>query len=127
MGLVNLVMGVLAIYAVAGAAAPLDGASGSVLAAPAEILVEMCDDKNFSGRCKKISYTTGICHNVPDSMTGRISAIRNVDKEKTNCVWYREDECRGTDQYKNQDDKNLGDGNGHFNDSIRSLKCEKKK
>ncbi|CCF39477.1 hypothetical protein CH063_10302 [Colletotrichum higginsianum] len=125
MGFMNLILSVLAVYAVAGAAAPVDGASGSVLAARAETSIDMCDNSRFNGDCKKLTVTTGSCYNVPDSMAGRISAIRNNNKDKTSCTWYRASNCRG-ETYTNQDDGNLGDGNGHFNDSIRSLECKRK-
>ncbi|TQN66163.1 hypothetical protein CSHISOI_09264 [Colletotrichum shisoi] len=125
MGLRNLLLSVLAVYAVAGAAAPVDGASGSVLVARAETSIDMCENSHFKGDCRKLTVTTGSCYNVPESMAGRISAIRNNNRDKTTCTWYRERDCHG-ETYKNQDDGNLGDGNGHFNDSIRSLDCKRR-
>lgn len=61
MGVINLILSVLAVYAVAGAAAPVDGASGSVLVARAETSIDMCDNSRFNGDCKKLTVTTGSC------------------------------------------------------------------
>lgn len=84
--------------------------------------------------------------NVRSEFIDRISSIRNNDRDRNTCTWYRyvsismkglyysvtrcltissERECRG-DSYRNQDDSNLGDGNGRFNDAIRSYECRRK-
>lgn len=36
-----------------------------------------------------------------------------------------DDNCRGA-SYKNQEDADLGDGNGRFNNSISSYSCKRK-
>ncbi|GKT70704.1 hypothetical protein ColTof4_03127 [Colletotrichum tofieldiae] len=134
----NLILNVLAACAAAVVAAPLDDPSGSVLLARAETSVLMCEDKGFKGLCRTERIQTGSCRNVPGELMDRISSIRNNDKNANTCTWYRERflidnvsvmdsdrECRG-DSYRNQDDGNLGDGNAHFNDAIRSYECRRK-
>ncbi|EFQ35337.1 hypothetical protein CGRA01v4_13370 [Colletotrichum graminicola] len=99
--------------------------SGSLLIARAEASVFMCEDKDYKGQCLTQRVETSFCYNVPVDMVDRISSIRNNDRDDNTCTWYRELNCRG-DSYRNQDDGNLADGNGHFNDSIRSLECRRK-
>ncbi|KAK2045732.1 hypothetical protein LZ31DRAFT_565026 [Colletotrichum somersetense] len=100
-------------------------ASGSLLITRAEASVFMCEDKEYKGQCRTLTVETAYCRNVPVDMIDRISSIRNNDRDDNTCTWYRELNCRG-DSYKNQNDGNLADGNGHFNDSIRSLECRRK-
>ncbi|KAK2027794.1 hypothetical protein LX32DRAFT_640627 [Colletotrichum zoysiae] len=85
----------------------------------------MCEDKEYKGQCRTLTVETAFCRNVPVDMIDRISSIRNNDRDDNTCTWYRELNCRG-DSYNNQNDGNLADGNGHFNDSIRSLECRRK-
>ncbi|KAF4780637.1 hypothetical protein HER10_EVM0000233 [Colletotrichum scovillei] len=94
-------------------ATPIDETSTPAVSARAEATVFMCDDTRFRG------------HDVPESFIDRISSIRNNDRNKDTCTWYRERQCRG-ESYRNQDDDNLADGNGHFNDAIRSYECKRK-
>ncbi|KZL85879.1 hypothetical protein CI238_11163 [Colletotrichum incanum] len=135
---VNLILNILAACAAAVVAAPVDDASGSVLMARAEPSVYMCEDKDWKGICRTKRFQTETCYNVPGELVARISSIRNNDKDVNTCTWYRESfliinvsvmgserDCRG-DTYRNQDDGNLGDGNAHFNDSIRSFECRRK-
>ncbi|OHW91897.1 hypothetical protein CSPAE12_09495 [Colletotrichum incanum] len=122
---VNLILNILAACAAAVVAAPVDDASGSVLMARAEPSVYMCEDKDWKGICRTKRFQTETCYNVPGELVARISSIRNNDKDVNTCTWYRERDCRG-DTYRNQDDGNLGDGNAHFNDSIRSFECRRK-
>ncbi|KAF6833042.1 hypothetical protein CPLU01_05838 [Colletotrichum plurivorum] len=116
---------IAAVYAVAVAAAPVEDATGSVLVARAEVSVFMCEDKDFRGRCQSEIAETGRCYDVRGEFIDRISSIRNNDRNDNTCTWYRERACRG-ESYRNQDDKNLGDGNGRFNDAIRSYECRRK-
>lgn len=85
--------------------------------------------------------------NVPDGWNDQISSIRNDSRSNYRCTWYllvlhprlrlplrvqellinrfRNINCSGK-SYANQDDANLADGNGQFNDSISSYSCKQK-
>ncbi|KAF6824472.1 hypothetical protein CPLU01_10829 [Colletotrichum plurivorum] len=63
--------------------------------------------------------------NVPSGWNDRISSIRNDSKSFYTCTWYLDAGCRGQ-SYANQEDANLADGNGRFNDSISSYSCKRK-
>ncbi|EQB47389.1 hypothetical protein CGLO_13476 [Colletotrichum gloeosporioides Cg-14] len=108
----NLIL--VACAATAAVAAPVNDGSAPVLVPRAEVSVFMCTDRGFRGD-----------YNVRSEFIDRISSIRNNDRDRNTCTWYRERECRG-DSYRNQDDSNLGDGNGRFNDAIRSYECRRK-
>ncbi|KAK1498418.1 hypothetical protein CCUS01_12774 [Colletotrichum cuscutae] len=115
-------LGALAVLIIA---TPIDKTSTPAISARAEATVFMCDDTRFRGRCRTDVLQTGSCYNVPESFVDRISSIRNNDRDKDTCTWYRERQCRG-ESYRNQDDDNLADGNGRFNDAIRSYECKRK-
>ncbi|KAK2012047.1 hypothetical protein LZ32DRAFT_692148 [Colletotrichum eremochloae] len=120
-----VLLNLVAVSAAAVVAVVKEDASGSLLITRAEISVFMCEDKDYNGQCLTQRVETSFCHNVPVDMIDRISSIRNNDRNDYTCTWYRELNCRG-DTYRNQNDGNLADGNGHFNDSIRSLECRRK-
>ncbi|KAF9877037.1 hypothetical protein CkaCkLH20_05303 [Colletotrichum karsti] len=123
---INLILNILAAQAAVVLAAPVDEAAGSPVLVPrADVSVYMCADSRFRGECITDNIQTGSCFNVRPEMIDRISSIRNNDRGSTQCTWYRERECRG-EGYRNQDDSNLGDGNGRFNDAIRSMECRRK-
>ncbi|KAF3805396.1 hypothetical protein GCG54_00008627 [Colletotrichum gloeosporioides] len=119
----NLIL--VACAATAAVAAPVNDGSAPVLVPRAEVSVFMCTDRGFRGDCMNDVIQTGSCYNVRSEFIDRISSIRNNDRDRNTCTWYRERECRG-DSYRNQDDSNLGDGNGRFNDAIRSYECRRK-
>ncbi|KAF4895748.1 hypothetical protein CGCF415_v011786 [Colletotrichum fructicola] len=122
---VNLNLILVACAAAAAVAAPVNDDSAPVLVPRAEVSVFMCTDRGFRGDCMNDLIQTGSCYNVRSEFIDRISSIRNNDRDRNTCTWYRERECRG-DSYRNQDDSNLGDGNGRFNDAIRSYECRRK-
>ncbi|KAE9572052.1 hypothetical protein CGMCC3_g11917 [Colletotrichum fructicola] len=122
---VNLNLILVACAAAAAVAAPVNDDSAPVLVPRAEVSVFMCTDRGFRGDCMNDIIQTGSCYNVRSEFIDRISSIRNNDRDRNTCTWYRERECRG-DSYRNQDDSNLGDGNGRFNDAIRSYECRRK-
>ncbi|CAI0641392.1 unnamed protein product [Colletotrichum noveboracense] len=128
---VNLNLILVACAAAAAVAAPVNDDSAPVLVPRAEVSVFMCTDRGFRGdyRClssKAEEYLgSHMADNVRSEFIDRISSIRNNDRDRNTCTWYRERECRG-DSYRNQDDSNLGDGNGRFNDAIRSYECRRK-
>ncbi|KAK1622331.1 hypothetical protein BDP81DRAFT_334403 [Colletotrichum phormii] len=122
---ITLTLSCLGAFAAMVTAVPVDDASSLAVFARAEATVFMCDDTRFRGRCRTDVIQTGSCYNVPADFVDRISSIRNNDRNRDNCIWYRERECRG-ESYRNQDDDNLADGNGRFNDAIRSYECRRK-
>ncbi|KAK2764219.1 hypothetical protein CKAH01_15759 [Colletotrichum kahawae] len=122
---VNLNLILVSCAAAAAVAAPVNDGSAPVLVPRAEVSVFMCTDRGFKGDCMNDIIQTGSCDNVRSEFIDRISSIRNNDRDRNTCTWYRERECRG-DTYRNQDDSNLGDGNGRFNDAIRSYECRRK-
>ncbi|OHF00192.1 hypothetical protein CORC01_04600 [Colletotrichum orchidophilum] len=106
-------------------AAPLDEAPGPAARGRDEATVFMCEDTHFRGNCLTDVIQIRSCYNTPRSFVDRISSIRNEDKKRDTCTWYRDSDCRG-ETYHNQEDANLADGNGHFNDAIRSYECKRK-
>ncbi|KAF4917772.1 hypothetical protein CGCVW01_v009551 [Colletotrichum viniferum] len=122
---VNLNLILVVCAAAAAVAAPVNDDSAPVLVPRTEVSVFMCTDRGFRGDCMNDLIQTGSCYNVRSEFIDRISSIRNNDRDRNTCTWYRERECRG-DSYRNQDDSNLGDGNGRFNDAIRSYECRRK-
>ncbi|EEU34500.1 uncharacterized protein NECHADRAFT_106577 [Fusarium vanettenii 77-13-4] len=59
------------------------------------------------------------------SANDRISSIKNQAKGSYKCTWYIGYNCNGK-SYSNQEDANLADGDGAFNDSISSYSCRRK-
>ncbi|KAL0939732.1 uncharacterized protein CTRU02_206342 [Colletotrichum truncatum] len=121
----KLILNALAASAAVVIAAPVEESSGSVLVARDQVTIFMCEDTRYRGLCRDDVIQTGSCYNAPSEFIDRISSIRNNDRESTTCTWYRERDCRG-DTYRNQEDRDLGDGNGRFNDAIRSYECNRK-
>ncbi|KXH48515.1 hypothetical protein CSIM01_04894 [Colletotrichum simmondsii] len=83
-------------------AAPVDKALTPAIFARAEATVFMCDDTRFRGRCRTDVIQTGSCFivsillieeayidNVPETFIDSISSIRNDDRNRNTCTWYR--------------------------------------
>ncbi|VBB71459.1 Putative protein of unknown function [Podospora comata] len=56
----------------------------------------------------------------PSDWNDVISSIRN--QAAWSCTWYEHGNCEGR-SYTNQEDANLADGDGFFNDPISSWRC----
>ncbi|KAK0732324.1 hypothetical protein B0H67DRAFT_640607 [Lasiosphaeris hirsuta] len=50
----------------------------------------------------------------------RISCIKNISNKDNKCTWDKG--CKGA-SYDNQEDADLGDGDGRFNEAISSFIC----
>ncbi|KAM5347836.1 hypothetical protein ACJ41O_007660 [Fusarium nematophilum] len=118
---------VLALQALAVSGAPADNPKG--LTPPNKLAVEgsiyYCSNIKWNGECRTVSVPLDRCHNVPKGWNDRISSIRNNVKGSYKCIWYRDYNCNGN-TYDNQEDANLADGNGKFNDAISSYSCRRK-
>ncbi|KAK0620354.1 hypothetical protein B0T14DRAFT_521208 [Immersiella caudata] len=84
--------------------------------------VRICDSTNFRGDCKSIEVELEKCVKVEKAWNDRISSIENMSRAAFNCQWFLDGKCEG-DWYGNQNDGDLGDGNGKFDESISAYKC----
>ncbi|OHE92989.1 hypothetical protein CORC01_11712 [Colletotrichum orchidophilum] len=91
----------------------------------AQASIYMCEHTYWNGQCRNELVDLNRCYNVPGGWNDRISSIRNDSKSFYKCVWYLDGNCQGG-SYENQEDANLADGNGRFNDSISSYSCKQK-
>ncbi|KAF2681002.1 hypothetical protein K458DRAFT_420920 [Lentithecium fluviatile CBS 122367] len=91
----------------------------------AQASIYMCKDIRWNGDCRNVLVNLDTCTNVPSGWNDVISSIRNDSRSNYKCTWYLNANCGGS-SYDNQDDANLADGNGKFNDSISSYSCKNK-
>ncbi|KAL0939226.1 uncharacterized protein CTRU02_205836 [Colletotrichum truncatum] len=114
----------LSIQVIAVTAAPLASANPET-ALIAQASVHMCEHIRWTGACRNQLVPLDSCRNVPAAWNDRISSIRNDSRLDYKCTWYIHSNCRGA-SYSNQNDANLRDGNGRFNDSISSFSCKRR-
>ncbi|KEZ39135.1 hypothetical protein SAPIO_CDS10533 [Scedosporium apiospermum] len=100
-----------------------DGTDISPLAVKASITY--CEHTNWNGQCETRLQPLTECYNLPSSWNDRISSIRNDSRSSYKCTWYEHGNCQGR-SYDNQNDANLADGDGFFNDRISSWSCKYK-
>ncbi|PGH27991.1 hypothetical protein AJ80_00246 [Polytolypa hystricis UAMH7299] len=109
--------------------APVPVPAAEAAPAPAAVLAQasiyFCEHTYWNGACRNQLVTLDSCANVPSGWNDRISSIRNDSKTYYKCLWYLDANCKGG-SYDNQEDANLADGNGRFNDSISSYSCKAK-
>ncbi|KAF1958085.1 hypothetical protein CC80DRAFT_560326 [Byssothecium circinans] len=91
----------------------------------AQASIYICRDTRWNGQCQNVLVNLDSCANVPNGWNDVISSIRNDSRSNYKCVWYLDSNCNGA-SYDNQDDADLSDGNGRFNDSISSYSCKQK-
>jgi hypothetical protein len=98
------------------------------IAARADGQIYYCEHAKWKGTCRTVSVPLSECRNIHPDWNDRVSSIKNNQKGSTKCVWYREPNCKvtNTPAYTNQEDANLADGNGNYNDSISSYECFQK-
>ncbi|KAK0665411.1 hypothetical protein QBC41DRAFT_379663 [Cercophora samala] len=110
--------------------------TASVLAAPAttikvsprqadDVSIFACTEARFTGECRMIPTPAGKCFNIDEAWNDEISSIQNLERDSFKCKWFEHVNCQGK-EYKNQDDADLRDGNGFFDDRITSWLCELK-
>ncbi|KAK4654112.1 hypothetical protein QC762_401167 [Podospora pseudocomata] len=110
--------------------------TASVLAAPAasikfsprqgnEVSVFACTEARFTGECRMLPTPAEQCFNIDPAWNDVISSIQNLERDRFKCKWFEHQNCEGK-EYKNQDDADLTDGNGFFDDRITSWFCERK-
>ncbi|KAK4186786.1 hypothetical protein QBC35DRAFT_386412 [Podospora australis] len=87
-----------------------------------EIPVYACQGSRWRGACRKLYVDVDECFNVHPDFNDNISSIKNEDTGRSRCMWFEDANCRGR-YYKNQEDANLADGDGYFNDRISSISC----
>ncbi|KAK3319884.1 hypothetical protein B0T19DRAFT_488114 [Cercophora scortea] len=117
------VAAVLALNAMTAMAAPTGEVGDRAIAAQASIY--FCEHIRWNGACRNALVDLDRCTNVPDGWNDRISSIRNDSKSYYKCTWFIDGNCEGA-SYDNQEDANLADGNGKFNDAISSYSCRYK-
>ncbi|KAK0666037.1 hypothetical protein QBC41DRAFT_305579 [Cercophora samala] len=94
----------------------------AIVARQAWASVYACQHVWWGLPCQGFSPYAGQCIGVPAGYNDRISSIRNNNKNNFHCVWYEHGGCTGR-SYANQEDANLADGDGFFNDRISSMRC----
>ncbi|KAH7234270.1 hypothetical protein FSOLCH5_013594 [Fusarium solani] len=91
----------------------------------AQASIFYCSNIRWNGECRAVGVPLDTCHNLPKAWNDRISSIKNQAKSAYKCTWYIGYNCNGK-SYSNQEDANLADGDGAFNDSISSYSCRRK-
>ncbi|KAK4187740.1 hypothetical protein QBC35DRAFT_221461 [Podospora australis] len=84
--------------------------------------VYACQNSRWREPCRTFESSPGSCFNVPNDWNDRISSIQNLNRDGFSCVWWEHGGCSGR-SYSNQEDAELGDGDGFFNDRISSWRC----
>ncbi|KAK4442631.1 hypothetical protein QBC34DRAFT_338268 [Podospora aff. communis PSN243] len=120
----RLFLATLASNALLAASAPTLALRGLASRAPM-VQIEFCEKTYWAGECEIVSVEEARCTSVPEGWNDRISSIRNVDRDDFKCTWYLDGDCEGQ-SYDNQEDADLGDGNGRFDESISSYICVSK-
>ncbi|KAK4207188.1 hypothetical protein QBC37DRAFT_380357 [Rhypophila decipiens] len=87
--------------------------------------VLVCEHPNWEGRCAYLRARAGDCTNVPGDWNDIISSIRNDDANIFQCTWFEDIDCGGSSDDKQEND-NLNNGDGYFNDRISSWNCERR-
>ncbi|KAK4656727.1 hypothetical protein QC762_206810 [Podospora pseudocomata] len=82
-----------------------------------------CEHIWSQGDCAHSYSWTGECHNIPAKFDNAISSIANENVDQSDCHWFDGADCTGA-QYSNENDQNLADGNGWWNDRISSYRCD---
>ncbi|KAK3689896.1 hypothetical protein B0T22DRAFT_481079 [Podospora appendiculata] len=117
---------VLALNAMTASAAPTaEAVQVADRAIAAQASIYFCEHTRWNGACRNVLVNLDRCTSVPDGWNDRISSIRNDSKSYYKCIWYIDGNCQGK-SYDNQEDANLADGNGNFNDAISSYSCRVK-
>ncbi|KAF6805822.1 hypothetical protein CMUS01_08112 [Colletotrichum musicola] len=122
---IKSLLALLAVQAMTAAAAPAPVSDDPAMELMAQASIYFCSDIRWNGECRNHLIDLDKCTNVPSGWNDRISSIRNDSKSFYTCTWYLDAGCRGQ-SYGNQEDANLADGNGRFNDSISSYSCKRK-
>ncbi|KAK3385497.1 hypothetical protein B0H63DRAFT_473027 [Podospora didyma] len=91
----------------------------------AQASIYMCSGTRWTGTCRNVLVNIDECVKVPNGWNNRIRSIRNDSKAVYRCTWYTDSSCNGR-AYKNQEDANLSDGDGHFDRSITTYSCQRK-
>ncbi|KAK4642633.1 hypothetical protein QC761_511295 [Podospora bellae-mahoneyi] len=86
-----------------------------------QISVYACKDPWWGGQCRTFYGGRNECVNFSGSWNDVISSIRHSGKG-WHCQWWEHANCQGL-VYQNQDDANLSDGNGRFDNRISSFRC----
>ncbi|KAK4654116.1 hypothetical protein QC762_401178 [Podospora pseudocomata] len=115
----------LALGRISVSAAPAAVDSDTVVALDDTAYVWACQNTNWGQPCRLLEGLAGQCIGIPGDWDNSISAIRNQDKGRFQCVWYEHYDCQGA-SYSNQEDAKLNDGNGFWNDRISSWRCNRK-
>ncbi|KAK4043825.1 hypothetical protein C8A01DRAFT_43380 [Parachaetomium inaequale] len=116
------VLGLGVLSATAAPAASSVGEAKAVAGRQNRVEVHACEHTDWRGACQVFSSIAGSCFNVPSEWDNRISSIQNLQKSNFKCTWYQYGGCTGQ-SYDNQEDADLSDGNGAWNDRISSWNC----
>ncbi|KAK0649577.1 hypothetical protein B0T16DRAFT_133867 [Cercophora newfieldiana] len=118
----RLVLAAVASHLLLASSAPTSPILARDLVPRAEVEVKYCEKTNWDGECRTVTVTEATCMNMLDAWNDRVSSIKNVDKDEFKCTWYMDANCTG-ESYDNQEDADLGDGNGRFDEVISSYIC----
>ncbi|KXX81183.1 hypothetical protein MMYC01_201587 [Madurella mycetomatis] len=115
---------ILALGVISATAAPADNVVETKLVKARQntVQVHVCEHIDWRGACRIFTSNAGACFNLPSEWNDRISSIQNLQSSNFHCVWWQHGGCTG-EQYDNQEDADLADGNGAWNDRISSWRC----
>ncbi|KAM7187078.1 hypothetical protein V8F20_011146 [Naviculisporaceae sp. PSN 640] len=101
-------------------AAPIAGPT-PVLSKREDVWILGCEHIRWGAPCVYISSPAGACKDLPPEWNDKFSSVQRNSPSGT-CTWYEHPNCGGQG-YGNQNDANLADGNGWWNDRISSFRC----
>ncbi|KAK4220924.1 hypothetical protein QBC38DRAFT_462039 [Podospora fimiseda] len=82
-----------------------------------------CRNAHWGTPCRTVTGSVpGTCYNTLPEWNNVISSLRNLNRDHTCCRWYDNTGCTGA-YYQTEEDDDLGDGDGSWNDRISSYRC----
>ncbi|KAM7191227.1 hypothetical protein V8F20_009405 [Naviculisporaceae sp. PSN 640] len=98
-------------------------AAADIEARQTQSRVRFCEHPNWTGACVEYDAPWGVCQNLPTEWNDRASSVKAIyGNQWLFCIWYEHGNCQGR-SYNNQEDANLSDGDGFFDDRISSWRC----
>ncbi|KAM7220199.1 hypothetical protein V8F06_004341 [Rhypophila decipiens] len=113
----------LLVLAASAVAAPAPDAAADIKARQDTTRVRMCEHPYWGGECIEPTGTWAQCQNVPAGWDNRASSVKGLTANfYFGCKWFEHFNCEGR-MYTNNEDANLSDGDGFFDDRISSWRC----
>ncbi|KAK4113367.1 hypothetical protein N656DRAFT_844295 [Canariomyces notabilis] len=119
---IKSILTIVAFSTVSTAAAPATDNKNVLAARQGPARVFACQNGDWNEPCRVFEFASGVCFNVPGDWNDKISSIRNLNPSAFRCLWYEHGNCGGS-SYDNQEDANLNDWTGGWNDRITSWRC----